>query len=53
MKAIKTLNDLAEVADYSLMDKLKSDPYGREDGVDHDPREVFSVRKWFKLDTLG
>lgn len=42
MKTIKTLNELAQTADYSLMDKLKNDTDGREEGIDHDPREVFS-----------
>jgi uncharacterized protein YdiU (UPF0061 family) len=39
---IKTLNDLATLADYSLMDTLNSDPEARENGVDHVSREVFS-----------
>jgi hypothetical protein len=39
---IKTLNDLARLADYSLMDTLNPDPEARENGVDHEPREVFS-----------
>ncbi len=42
MKAIKTLSDLAQLADYSLMDGLKSDPDAKENGVDHAPRQVFS-----------
>jgi uncharacterized protein YdiU (UPF0061 family) len=42
MQAIKTLNDLAPLANYSLMDRLKSNPDAKEDGVDHAPRQVFS-----------
>ena len=40
--SIETLDDLAKLADYSFMEKLNCDPHAREDGVDHDPREVFS-----------
>lgn len=40
--AIKTLNDLAALADYSLMDTLNADPEATSDGYDHSPREVFS-----------
>ena len=39
---IKTLNDLAQLADYLLLDKLTIDPNATEDGVDHYPRQVFS-----------
>jgi uncharacterized protein YdiU (UPF0061 family) len=39
---INSLNDLAQLADYSLMDTLNSNPDAKEDGVDHFPREVFS-----------
>ena len=39
---IKTLNDLAPLADYSLMDRLNPDPQAKKNGVDHLPREVFS-----------
>jgi uncharacterized protein YdiU (UPF0061 family) len=39
---IKRLNDLAELADYSLMDTLKPDPNAKKNGVDHSPRQVFS-----------
>jgi len=43
MKAsIETLNDLAPLADYSLLNTLMPDPDAREDGVDHHPRQVFS-----------
>ncbi|MCP4596771.1 protein adenylyltransferase SelO family protein [Neptuniibacter sp.] len=40
--AIDTLDDLAALADYSLLENLKADPNATEDGVDHFPREVFS-----------
>jgi uncharacterized protein YdiU (UPF0061 family) len=39
---VSTLNDLAKLADYSLMDTLKCDPDATENGVDHAPRQVFS-----------
>ncbi|CAI6151542.1 MAG: Protein adenylyltransferase SelO [uncultured Sulfurimonas sp.] len=39
---VKTLNDLAQLADYSLMNTLNRDPEASEDGVDYAPREVFS-----------
>ena len=39
---IETLNDLAPLADYSLMDTLNADPDTTENGVDHDPRQVFT-----------
>jgi uncharacterized protein YdiU (UPF0061 family) len=39
---IKSLKDLALLADYSLMDGLIPDPHSRADGVDHEHREVFS-----------
>lgn len=49
MKAIKessemveTLYDLAELANYSLMETLDRDPDSSVDGVDHDPRQVFT-----------
>jgi len=42
MKTIETLEDLAPLADYSLMNTLNSDPHATKDGSDHDPREVFS-----------
>lgn len=40
--AIKTLNDLAPLSNYSFIDTLNPDPQATKDGVDHDPREVFS-----------
>jgi uncharacterized protein YdiU (UPF0061 family) len=39
---ISTLNDLATLANYSLMDTLNSDPDATQNGVDHSPRQVFS-----------
>jgi len=39
---IKTLNDLALLANYSLMESLTPDPQATKEGVDHNPREVFS-----------
>lgn len=39
---VKTLSDLARMADYSLMDTLTPDPEASADGVDHAPRQVFS-----------
>lgn len=39
---INTLNDLALLADYSLMDTLNPDPEASSDGIDHKPRQVFS-----------
>ena len=40
--AICTLDDLAQLANYSLMDTLNCDPDATHDGVDHAPRQVFS-----------
>jgi uncharacterized protein YdiU (UPF0061 family) len=37
-----TLRDLAQQADYSLLDTLRPDPDATASGVDHDPRQVFS-----------
>ncbi len=39
---IESLDDLAALADYSLIDSLNADPQATQDGVDHDPRQVFS-----------
>ncbi|MDD3477065.1 MAG: protein adenylyltransferase SelO family protein [Sulfurimonas sp.] len=41
-KTINRLDDLALLADYSLMDTLNSDPDAKANGIDHFPREVFS-----------
>ncbi|MDP3022415.1 MAG: protein adenylyltransferase SelO family protein [Sulfuricurvum sp.] len=40
--SVKTLNDLASLTDYSLMDTLTPNPDAKVNGVDHDPRQVFS-----------
>ncbi|MBD3671727.1 MAG: YdiU family protein [Gammaproteobacteria bacterium] len=39
---VTTLDEIAQLADYSLMESLKRDPDATEDGVDHNPRQVFS-----------
>jgi uncharacterized protein YdiU (UPF0061 family) len=39
---ISTLNDLATLANYSLMDTLNCDPDATENGADHAPRQVFT-----------
>ena len=39
---VETLDDLAPLANYSLMDTLNCDPQAKIDGVDHSPREVFT-----------
>ena len=39
---VATLDDLAPLADYSLMDTLNCDPEGKANGADHAPRQVFS-----------
>lgn len=39
---VATLDDLAKLANYSLMNTLNRDPDARENGVDHMPRQVFS-----------
>ena len=39
---VATLDDLAQLADYSLFDTLNCDPDGKENGVDHGPRQVFT-----------
>lgn len=39
---ITTLDDLASLANYSLMDTLNCDPDAKTNGVDHTPRQVFS-----------
>lgn len=40
--AISSLEELADVADYSLLRTLKRDPDATDDGIDHAPRQVFS-----------
>ena len=39
---IATLDDLARLANYSLMDSLNCDPDAQANGVDHAPRQVFT-----------
>jgi len=39
---IETLDDLAKLADYSLVDTLNCDPNAKANGVDHEPRQVFT-----------
>ena len=39
---LSTLDDLAKLASYSLMDTLNCDPDATENGADHAPRQVFS-----------
>ena len=39
---IETLQDLAKLVDYSLMDTLNCDPQAKANGVDHLPRQVFT-----------
>lgn len=41
-KKIKTLKELEEFVDYSLMNTLNSNPNSSEDGIDYFPREVTS-----------
>ena len=42
LPTISTLDDLAKLADYSLMDTLNCDPHATQDGIDHRSRQVFS-----------
>jgi uncharacterized protein YdiU (UPF0061 family) len=42
LPTVTTLDDLATLASYSLMNSLNCDPDGTENGVDHMPRQVFS-----------
>ena len=39
---IRTLADLAPLANYSFMDTLNCDPDAKENGADHAPRQVFT-----------
>ena len=39
---IGSLDELAKRTDYSFVESLRADPQAREDGQDHDPRQVFS-----------
>ncbi|MEP1551963.1 MAG: protein adenylyltransferase SelO family protein [Paraglaciecola sp.] len=40
--SVYTLDDLAQLTDYSLMDNLNCDPDATETGDDYEPRQVFS-----------
>lgn len=42
ISTVATIDDLAKLADYSLMDTLSCDPDSKENGDDHMPRQVFS-----------
>jgi len=39
---VETLDDLAKLANYSLMDTLSCDPDATANGIDHEPRQVFT-----------
>ncbi len=39
---VETLNDLADLTNYSLMNTLTCDPEATEDGIDFESRQVFS-----------
>ena len=39
---IETLDDLAKLTDYSFVDTLNCDPDAKANGVDHEPRQVFT-----------
>ncbi|MFT6153080.1 MAG: hypothetical protein ACJA0E_000802 [Bermanella sp.] len=39
---IETLDDLATLSDYSLIDTLNRDPNATKNGIDYSPRQVFS-----------
>ena len=41
-QTIETLDDLAKLVDYSLVNTLNCDPQGKANGIDHSPRQVFS-----------
>lgn len=41
-KTVATLNDLAKLVDYSLMNTLDKNPQSTQNGIDHNPRQVFS-----------
>ncbi|MGB3750111.1 MAG: hypothetical protein WA945_00925, partial [Arcobacteraceae bacterium] len=40
--SIKTLNELAKAVDYSFINTLDCDPKSTQNGIDHNPRQVFS-----------
>ena len=39
---VATLDDLAKLANYSLMDTLNCDPDAKANGADRAPRQVFT-----------
>jgi uncharacterized protein YdiU (UPF0061 family) len=39
---VATLNELAKLTSYSLLDTLDCDPDAKANGIDHEPRQVFS-----------
>ncbi len=39
---VETLDDLTSLADYSFINTLTPDPKATKDGLDHNPRQVFS-----------
>jgi uncharacterized protein YdiU (UPF0061 family) len=41
-QTVTTLDDLAWLANYSFMDTLNCDPDAKKNGVDHEPRQVFT-----------
>lgn len=41
-QTVNTLDDLARLADYSFLNSLNADLEATADGVDHNPRQVFS-----------
>jgi uncharacterized protein YdiU (UPF0061 family) len=40
--SVESLDDFANYADYSFINKLKRDPHSIDSGEDYDPRQVFS-----------
>ncbi len=42
IKNIKTIDELAKLADYSFFNTLVCDPLANQDGQNHNPREVFN-----------
>lgn len=42
LRTIEKLDDLAQLADYSLLESLSPDPEAKANGEDHAPRQVFS-----------
>jgi len=39
---VTSLDELAKLSDYSLLDSLNCDPDGQSNGVDYAPRQVFT-----------